>query len=131
MTTELTLLAWSVVIGVVQLMLASLAIRRQNGLQWAVSARDGESRPPQGVAGRLQRAEDNLMETWPFFAALVLIAHVAGLHTGTILLGCQLYVAARVVYLPLYALGVPVLRSLVWMVSFIGLLMVLYGVLSY
>ncbi|MBU6247381.1 MAG: MAPEG family protein, partial [Xanthomonadaceae bacterium] len=40
-------------------------------------------------------------------------------------LGAQLYLWARVAYLPVYAAGIPYLRSAVWGVSMVGLLLVL------
>ncbi len=45
-------------------------------------------------------------------------------------LACELYFWARVAYVPLYAFGVPVVRTLVWLVSFAGLLMLLFGILA-
>lgn len=70
-----------------------------------------------------------MFETLPLFAAAVLIAHVAGERSTVTLWGCWLYLIARVIYLPLYAFGVPVLRSLVWALSLLGLVMVLAAVL--
>ncbi|MFW8695871.1 MAPEG family protein, partial [Mesorhizobium japonicum] len=55
----------------------------------------------------------------------VLIAHVAGAHGVLTAWGTALYFWARVVYVPLYALGVPYVRSLVWLVSLAGLVMVI------
>ena len=45
-------------------------------------------------------------------------------------LGAQLYFWSRVVYVPLYAAGIPYLRSVVWAVSIVGLLMVLSRLLA-
>lgn len=44
--------------------------------------------------------------------------------------GCWLYLLARIVYVPLYAAGIPVLRTLVWMVSVAGLVLILIAVLT-
>jgi len=71
----------------------------------------------------LERALRNYLETFPLFAALVLVAEVAGIHTRLTEWGALLYLGARVVYLPLYALGVPLIRSLVWNVAAIGMLL--------
>ena len=49
MTLELRLLAWTVVLGIVQLLLTAMATTAQNGLAWSAGARD-EERPPQGIA---------------------------------------------------------------------------------
>jgi uncharacterized MAPEG superfamily protein len=129
MTTELTILAWTLVLALVQIMLTAQMRTRETGLQYNMSARDGEAPPPRPVTARLQRAQSNLFETLPLFAAAVLIAHVAVEESAVTLWGCWLYLAARVAYVPLYAFGVPVLRSLVWAVSLVGLVMVLAAVL--
>ena len=54
----------------------------------------------------------------------VLIAHVTGAESALTLWGASLYFWARLAYIPLYALGVPVVRSLVWMVSLVGLILI-------
>ena len=78
-----------------------------------------------GVAGRLERALANFLEIFPLFAAAVLIAHAAGRHDWMTVWGAQLYFWARVAYVPLYALGVILVRSLVWNVATFGILLVL------
>ena len=88
------------------------------------------SPPPRPVTARLQRAQANLYETLPLFAAAVLIAHVAGRDGDLTLWGCWLYLLGRLVYVPLYAAGIPYVRSLVWLASMVGLGMVLYAVLG-
>ncbi|MEG2032232.1 MAG: MAPEG family protein, partial [Janthinobacterium sp.] len=86
--------------------------------------------PPVGkVTGRLQRAQANLLETLPLFAAAVLIAHVTAQESALTLYGAALYLAARVIYLPLYAFGIPVVRTLAWCVSLAGILMILWAIL--
>jgi len=71
------------------------------------------------------RASANFRETFPLFAAAVLVVYLAGRIGSLSAHGALVYVVARAVYLPLYAFGVPVVRSLVWVVSMIGLGMVL------
>jgi uncharacterized MAPEG superfamily protein len=129
MTTQLTILGWTLVLALVQVLLPALLRNGETGIVYNASPRD-EPGPPVGVVtGRLRRAQANLFETLPIFAAAVLIAHVAGRDGALTLWGAWLYLGARIVYLPLYAFGVPYLRSLVWTVSFAGVLMVLFAVL--
>jgi uncharacterized MAPEG superfamily protein len=130
MTTELTLLAWTLVLATVQIALAATLRTMETGIWFNASARDGVALPPGKITARLQRAQANLFETLPLFAAAVLIAHTAGRHSGETVLGCQLYLAARVLYLPLYAAGVPVVRTLVWAVSVWGLIMLFKAILA-
>ena len=80
--------------------------------------------PLSPVAGRLQRAQYNLFETLPLFIGGVLVAHLAGRENDLTAIGSQVYFWGRVVYVPLYAVGVRQLRSLVWLVSTAGLVAV-------
>jgi len=125
MTTELTYLAWTLVLALVYIGLPSQLRTIETGTTYNASARD-EPGPPAGkITGRLQRAQKNLYETLPLFIAAVLIAHAAGRESWLSGWGVALYFWARVVYLPLYAFGVPYVRSLVWVTSLAGLIMVI------
>lgn len=123
---ELKLLGAAVAVGLVQLLWAAAAARAHQGdLKWAAGPRDTPM-PLGGVAARLDRAFWNFAETFPFFAAAVLACALAGkLGTDLTIWGSGLYVAARALYAPLYASGVPTIRTLVWLVAMIGLVMVL------
>jgi uncharacterized MAPEG superfamily protein len=124
-TTELTLLGWTLVLALVQILLPAMTRNGETGLLYNTGPRD-EPGPPVGrLTGRLRRAQSNLLETLPLFAAAILIAHVAGREGGLTLAGAWLYLLGRLAHLPLYALGVPFLRSLVWLVSLVGLILVL------
>jgi uncharacterized MAPEG superfamily protein len=124
---ELQLLGLAIVIGLVQLLWAAVAARRQQSLVWARGPRD-EPMPISGVAARLDRAFWNFMETFPFFAAAIVVADLTGKMGTLTLWGAGLYVAARALYVPLYATGVPTVRTLVWLVSLVGLLMVVAAI---
>lgn len=125
MTTELCMLVWSVVLGLVQIALAATCSVGQRGLGWAASARD-EVRPPlSGIGGRLDRARANFLETFPLFVAVVLAAHLLQRHDNMTVLGAQLYFWARLAYVPAYAAGIPYLRTLIWAASIVGIVLVL------
>lgn len=125
MTIELQMLALAIVLGLVQIVLASHAASLQHGYLWSASARDEAVPALSGVAGRLQRALQNFIETFPLFAAAVLISHVAATHSWMTEWGVQLYFWARVAYLALYAAGIFLVRSLVWNVAVLGIVMIL------
>jgi uncharacterized MAPEG superfamily protein len=120
MSAELQLLILAIAIGIINLMWAAIASRKQQGLKWAGGSRD-EARPVTGVAARLERAFANYRETFPLFATAVIVAYLTGQTGGASLWGCVMYVAGRAAYVPLYASGVRYWRSLAWFVSFIGL----------
>ena len=124
MAFELQMVAAAVIIGIIHLLWAAAAAQPQRGLKWNIGPRD-EPIVLTGVAGRLERAFANFRETFPFFAALVVIDYLGGRLGALTAYGAVLYVAARAVYVPLYALGVPYLRSLAWVVSMAGILMLL------
>jgi uncharacterized MAPEG superfamily protein len=73
-------------------------------------------------------ALSNFLETLPLFAACVLMAHAMDVHNWMTEWGAQFYFWARVAYLPLYAFGVVLVRSLAWSVATAGILLVLLGV---
>jgi uncharacterized MAPEG superfamily protein len=73
-------------------------------------------------------ALSNFLETFPLFAACILMAHAMDVHNWMTEWGAQFYFWARVAYLPLYAFGVVLVRSLAWSVATAGILLVLLGV---
>jgi uncharacterized MAPEG superfamily protein len=81
------------------------------------------------LAGRLERAFRNFMETFPFFAAAILGAALIGRHNWATVWGAQAYLAARILYVPLYAAGVPVVRTLVWIAGTLSIILILVAIL--
>ena len=130
MTIELTMLAWTVVLGLVQLVVVAQFFTAKNGLGYGAGSRDTPVAPLDGIGGRLERAFRNLMETFPFAAAAILVAGLAGRHNGWTAGGAQLYFWCRLVYVPLYAAGIPYVRSAVWLGSVAGILLVLAGLVA-
>ena len=111
MGVELQVLTWSVVLAFVHIIASSHAKSLQRGYRWTASARDEQGPPLKGVAGRLERALANYLETFPLFAALVLTAEVADVHTELTTWGSLLYLGARVAYL-LATVGVVLLARI-------------------
>jgi hypothetical protein len=81
-SVELRMLTFSVVLGIVQIIAASHAASLQRGYRWTASPRDEKVELLHGVAGRLERALRNFLETFPLFAAVVLIAHLTDTHNA-------------------------------------------------
>lgn len=123
-TPELTLLVAAIVIGLVNLVWATAAgAGGPRDMTWLLGPRD-EARPTTGVAARLERSYRNFVDTFPLYAGALLAALIAGKAGPLTLWGSWLYVGGRLVYVPLYAAGIPVLRTLAWTVSLIGVVMV-------
>lgn len=123
MTFELWILLAATLLGLVHLSAASFAFKAQVGNRYTVGARDEDLRPV-GVAGRLARAQANFLETYPLFAVCVLVVHVTGSEGALSGWGAALHLGGRILYLPLYAAGVPWLRTLSWNVATLGLVLV-------
>jgi uncharacterized MAPEG superfamily protein len=122
MSVELQMLAWSVLLGIAQVLIAGALGTRQRGLKWNVGNRDGTPPPLVGAAARAERASRNFLETFAFFAAAALGVVLAKHATAHTALGAQLYFWARLAYFPIYIVGVPYLRTLVYGVSLWGIL---------
>ena len=126
--TELVVLTWGCILGFIHILAATQAKTRQYGTKWNTGARDEELPPLNPVAGRLTRAQANFFETFPIFLAAVILAlstqPIGGPDKMTGL-GAWLWLGGRVAYLPLYAFGVPLVRSLAWIVSVVGIVMML------
>ncbi len=121
---ELQILFCAMALGLIQLLLAVLLVLPKVGLLYDVGPRD-EPKPLGKFGGRADRAFKNFLETFVFFAAAVLLDAALGKHTATSALGAQVYIWARLVYVPLYILGIPWLRTVAWAASFAGILMVM------
>jgi uncharacterized MAPEG superfamily protein len=123
MKPELVLLLWAVALAVVQMLIAVSGATLQVGLPKLASNRDNMP-VLTGWVGRADRAHHNMLENLVLFAALVLIAVVSNKTSSTTLLGAQLFFWARVAYAVVYLIGIPWLRTGVWFVSIVGLLLI-------
>ena len=125
-STEIIVLGWSVVLLLVQIILQ--AVSTYDLGPYLLGPRDDNRQSGNVRAGRLKRALENLLETYPAFVALALA--VTGKTGGIAATGAWVWLAARVVYVPLYAFGVPAVRTLAWCVSIVGLLMMLVRLMA-
>jgi uncharacterized MAPEG superfamily protein len=123
--TEIVMLALAVVLLLVQLFLQSISATLEMGGDYKVGPRD-EARLLRGVfPGRAERAFRNLLETFPVFAALALALVVTGRNGGLGALGAEVWVVARILFVPLYLIQIPFARSLAWFVSMFALVAML------
>ena len=127
MTPELTYLLYAVILLIVHVFAQATLSDLSKGLGWALGSQD-EDREQNVLADRLQKALRNYLETLPAFAALALIIAQTDSSTATSALGAALYFWARVAYIPAFAAGIPLVRSLVWFAAIGGLvLMIIAG----
>ncbi|MBC2668392.1 MAPEG family protein [Novosphingobium piscinae] len=124
MADELRILVWAAGLLLVHIMVAGQAKTAQYGSAWNVGARDEALPPPDPVVGRLIRAQANFLETLPVAIIGLLLVHLTGRHSPMTALGGWIWLGARTVYLPLYWAGIPLVRTVVYLASLVGLAMV-------
>ena len=69
---------------------------------------------------RSQRALKNLFETLPIFITLAILSIIKNVDISFL---ASLWLAARIIYIPIYVFGVAYVRTIVWVVSLICLIM--------
>ena len=79
---------------------------------------------PQGNAGRYHRALRNFLETFPLFAAAIMTVHAAERLGAWSETGSALYLFGRIVYFPIYILGIPRIRTVFWQIATLGIVLV-------
>jgi uncharacterized MAPEG superfamily protein len=129
MPVELKILALGALLLFIHIFIATRFKTAQYGRAWNVSARDEVLPEPNPVSGRLIRAQANFEETFPIAIVALLGVVVAGRTSQWTALGGWIWLGARVVYLPLYAAGVPVIRTVIWTIGLVGLAIVIWPLL--
>lgn len=127
-STEIWVLGWSAILLIVQIVLQASVIGDLTPA-YLFSARDEERKTNSILAGRLSRALHNLLETYPAYIALAVGLAATGKTGGIAATGALLWIICRVIYVVLYATGIPVARTLVWFASIVGLLMMAWHLL--
>ena len=130
MPVELKILALGALLLLIHIIVAVQFKTKQYGRTWNVGARDEALPPLDPVAGRLARAQANFQETFPVAIVALLGVVIAGRTGPWTALGGWIWLGARIVYLPLYWAGIPVIRTIVWSISIVGLAMVLWPLLA-
>lgn len=130
MPIELKILALGALLLFIHIFTATRFKTAQYGRKWNVSARDEKLAPPNAMTGRTMRAQANFEETFPIAIVALLGVVLANRTSASTALGGWIWLGARVVYLPLYAAGIPVIRTLVYTISLVGLAMVLWPLLA-
>jgi uncharacterized MAPEG superfamily protein len=130
MAVELKIAALGALLLFIHIFVATRYKTAQYGRAWNVSARDQALPAPNPVTGRLIRAQANFEETFPIATVALLGVVIAGRTSDSTALGGWIWLSARIVYLPLYWAGVPVIRTLVWTVGTVGVAMVIWPLLA-
>jgi uncharacterized MAPEG superfamily protein len=129
MNVELVYLFWvAVLTGLlwVPYILDRLAVR---GIADAVGYPDNP-KPQSPWAQRLMKAHVNAVENLVVFAALVLVAHAAGVSNPVTVAACMVYFWARVVHPIAYTFAVPWVRTLAFTVGFFAQAAIAWQILA-
>ena len=120
--TDLQLLLAAAFVTWASVMLASVLRSRSwtpEGKKLAFSNR--ETMPdPSPIAGRADRAAKNNLENLVLFIAAFVAARASGAAPEKILPGAHLFVWGRCAYVAVYVLGIPYLRTAIWLLSVLG-----------
>jgi uncharacterized MAPEG superfamily protein len=87
-------------------------------------------RPLTVVGARAARALENMHEALPVFLALALLNLIVGTAAASAITGATIFLIARVIYVGLYLAGIPIVRTLIWVVSWVGLAMMVAPLLD-
>lgn len=101
------------------------------GMKLAAALGPRDNPPPQSTVGaRAERALANMQEALPVFLALALLNLILGTAGDLATTGALVFLVARVLYVPAYLAGIPVMRTLLWLGGIAGLVMMLIPVLQ-
>ena len=129
MPIELRILALGALLLFVHIFTATRFKTAQYGRKWNMSARDEAMPTPSLVTGRTMRAQANFEETFPIAIIALLGVVLAHRTSATTALGGWTWLGARALYLPVYAAGIPVIRTILFTISMVGLVMVFWPLL--
>lgn len=130
MNKLLTLVVYMSVLTWISVIAASMLRAKgwtPKGLMYLMDNRD-EALEASPMSKRADRAASNTKENFILFAALALVAHASGSQSPLVEQGASLFFLARVIYLPVYYIGIPYVRSLVWAAGLVGLVMIIAGI---
>ena len=129
MSAEITVLVLSTLLLLAHVMVAIRYKTQQYGVDWNMGARDEDLPPLNAVAGRLDRARGNFLETYPIAIVALLAVEVTGTSSTLTAAAAWVWLGARAIYLPLYWAGVPKVRTLVWGAALLALLVIIGSLL--
>ncbi|MEP6502647.1 MAG: MAPEG family protein [Betaproteobacteria bacterium] len=132
MTKTLMILAELIVVNWALIVAASLIkvkAWKPSGMMAAMGNRETQE-DCNGFPARTDRAARNMLENMVLFSALVLVASVGGVANPNVELGARIFFWARLAYIPIYMVGIPVARTGVWAISVIGMGMIFASIVQ-
>ena len=115
------ILILSFLLVIIQLTIPMLIelLTKNTSLKYFLSSRD-ENTTISVQAQRANRALKNLLETFPIFIAITLLSLIKDVDNSTVALFWLIF---RIIYVPVYVLGINYLRTGIWAASLICLIL--------
>jgi uncharacterized MAPEG superfamily protein len=132
MTVDLKMLLASAALAWLMLVtpfLLRVYAHRVHGILTSLGNRD-EPPPTTRFVDRADRAAKNMMDNLVLFIAVLAAARLGGVHDAQVDTGAQIFFWARVVYFPVYVVGIPYLRTAVWAVGLAGIVLIAAAALA-
>jgi uncharacterized MAPEG superfamily protein len=123
--SELTCIELSVVLWLVHILVQAAVGSAVMPRGYLATARDKPAEASGVLYGRSCRALGNYLENFTAFAAVALALIATQRTGGAGAIGATIWMLARIVYLPVYVFGIIYVRTAVWVISIIGLIMML------
>lgn len=119
--------------GFTGLMWVPIIINRlsEMGVWKALKNPEPDVRPHADWAYRLSHAHRNAIENLAVFAPLALAVHGLGIGSSSTAMACWLYLASRIAHAVIYTLGIPLLRTIAFVVGFGAQMLLALRILGY
>jgi uncharacterized MAPEG superfamily protein len=129
MTPELMILVQCVILTFILIAIPAGISLMSKGPVTLAGSRD-DLPDPTGFEARAIRTRNNMLENMIMFAPLIIVAHLAEVSTANTVLGAQLFLYARMLHAIVYLAGWPWIRTLVYGISLIGMVMIVVALLG-
>jgi uncharacterized MAPEG superfamily protein len=129
--SELTCLELSVVLWLVHILVQGAVGNAVMPSGYLATARDKPAAASGVLYGRATRALANYVENFTPFVAVALALIATQRTGGAGAVGATIWILARIVYLPIYVFGIIYVRTAVWVISIIGLVMMLWRLIGW
>ena len=99
------------------------------GIKWIFYNRDTELKGVAPWGGRAVRAHANLADNLAIYAAVIGLAHLTGSTNGTTAIAGIVLLSARVLHAMIYIAGIPYLRTAVFAVAQLSMLVYVWQII--
>ena len=103
----------------------------EEGVGKALWNPEPDAGPKAQWAVRMMAAHENAVENLVIFAPLVLIVQILGINNESTAFACALYFFSRLVHYIVFSIGIPVLRVVIYFVSFYAQVLLALAIIKY